>query len=211
MEQRLFNLNIETCSLEELRAWIVQVTSLYARAVTRFTGLDHTPTSLPSCKTNSKEHDSKNNIYENTDIITAFDNGRKIHTDSSALDRDKYDVILDLPQQALFARQNSDKHSKLERCSTDNIGATRMKLLRYMLEHPGSAIYPEMMARIGKDYDLITHNTLAASIRCLRKAIQNGNRKGPYIVTERTFGESVTYTGSVYRLNPKYHYLVIRL
>ena len=110
----------------------------------------------------------------------------------------------------MFIRKNPIKHTRLIPCSIENIGATRMKLLRFMLEHPGFPICIETLDRVYDNSFFMERNSLAASIRCLRNRIQEGDRKGPYIITDRTYGESVSATGSVYIANPQWKYLVVR-
>jgi len=122
------------------------------------------------------------------------------------LNEDDYDVILNCVDRKLLARKDPDKRSKLEECSCENIGRDRLKLLRYMLEHPKIPICLESMDRVYGNVASFSANALAHSIAAFRKCLW----EGPYIITETIWGESLSHTGSVYLLNDKYNYLVIR-
>ncbi|MFC1604962.1 hypothetical protein ACFL5F_08045 [Planctomycetota bacterium] len=122
------------------------------------------------------------------------------------LNIDNYDVVLDCIDRTLMARKDPDKSTKLEKCDCKNIGKDRLKLLRYMLEHPRVPICEETIPYVYGDVAGISANALAKTIGHLRKCLW----QVPYIITEPDWGESISRTGSVYLLNEKYKYLVIR-
>jgi hypothetical protein len=62
------------------------------------------------------------------------------------------------------------------------------------------------MSYVYGDIASLSANALAKAIGNLRKCLWDG----PYIRTEKIWGESISRTGFVYLLNEKYKYLVIR-
>jgi hypothetical protein len=123
-----------------------------------------------------------------------------------SLNEDNYDVILNCIERKLFARKDPSNHTKLKKSDCKNIGRDRLKLLRYMLENPKVPICEETIPYVYGDLANMSPNALAHSIRALRKCL----RQAPYIITEPDWGESISRTGSVYLLNDKYKYLVIK-
>jgi len=119
---------------------------------------------------------------------------------------DDYDVVLNYIERKLFARKDPDKHTKLEKCVCKNIGKDRLKLFRFMLEHPRVPICEETIPYVYGDIASMSAHALAKSIGELRKCLW----QAPYIITEPDWGESISQTGSMYLLNEKYKYLVIK-
>jgi hypothetical protein len=119
---------------------------------------------------------------------------------------DNYDVVLNCIERKLFARKVPEKHTKLEKCDCKNIGKDRLKLLRYMLEHPRVPICEKTIPYVYGDIASMSANALAKAISHLRKCLW----QAPYIRTEPDWGESISQTGSMYLLNEKYKYLVIK-
>ncbi len=149
------------------------------------------------------------------DVTLDFINLKKIAIANSRLlspqemqniNEDHYDVILNCVDRKLLARKDPDRHSKLEKCNCSNIGPHRLKLLRFMLEHPNHPICVETIEGVYGNIASMTSSALAKAILDIRRCLWDG----PYILTELTWGESVSYTGSVYMLDHKYKYLVIR-
>jgi hypothetical protein len=137
----------------------------------------------------------------------AIANGRLLSPEKMQnVNKNDYDVVLNCASHTLLARKDPDKHTKLEECYCKNIGRDRLKLLRYMLEHPTVPICEETMPYVYGDIASMSPNALAHSILAVRKCLW----QAPYIVTDTDWGESVSRTGSVYVLNDKYKYLVIR-
>jgi hypothetical protein len=122
------------------------------------------------------------------------------------LNEDNYDVILNYIALKLLARKDPDKRTKLEQCNCQDIGKDRLKLLRYMFEHPKVPICEETTQYIYGDVASISANALSKTFGALRTCLWNG----PYIITESDWGESISRTGSMYLLKEKYKYLVIR-
>jgi len=134
-------------------------------------------------------------------------NGKVLSKDKiEVLQVEDYDVVLDYTKRILKARIDPDAHTKLEDCQCLNFSRERLKLLRYMLEHPKMPICEETIPRIFDNVASMTQNTLAKTILTLRRCLWNA----PYILTESFWGEQISKTGSVYVLNEKYNYLVIR-
>jgi len=122
------------------------------------------------------------------------------------LKTDDYDVVLNCIERKLLSRKDPDKHTKLEKCDCKNIGKDRLKLLRYMLEHPRVPICEETIPYVYGDIASMSANALAKAIGHLRKCLW----QAPYIITEPDWGESISQTGSMYLLNEKYRHLVIK-
>lgn len=122
------------------------------------------------------------------------------------LNENDYDVIMNCVDRKLLARKDPDRRTKLEKCDCNNIGRDRLKLLRCWLENPNLPLCKETIPRIFANVASMTPNALARAIGDLRQLLWDG----PYIRTERVWGESVSHTGSVYLLNKKYKYLVIK-
>jgi hypothetical protein len=138
---------------------------------------------------------------------TATTNGKSLSLQALAnLNKDNYDIVLNCIDRTLMARKDPDRHSKLEKCDCKNLGRDRLKLLRYMLEHPTVPICEETMSYVYGDTASMSANALAHSILAVRGCLW----QAPYIITVNDWGESVSRTGSAYVLNEKYQYLVIR-
>jgi hypothetical protein len=150
-----------------------------------------------------------NNIYiEPIPFKTiAIANGKTLlNNNIKELKEEDYDIVLDYTKRILKARKCPEKSSKLEECYPTNFSRERMRLLRYMLEHPNMPICKETITQIYDNLASMTSNTLAKTIVTLRRCLWNA----PYILTEKFWGETMSKTGSVYVLNEKYNYLVIR-
>ena len=138
---------------------------------------------------------------------TAIANGKSLSLQALAdLNKDNYDVVLDCIDRTLMARKDPESRSKLEPCNCQDIGKDRLKLLRYMFEHPKVPICEETTKYVYGDVASISANALSKTFGALRICLWTG----PYIITESDWGESISRTGSVYMLNEEYEYLVIR-
>jgi hypothetical protein len=126
---------------------------------------------------------------------------------AKTISRDDFDVVLDIRNGTLAARQNSAGHSVLKICKCGKLGYFRLQLLQYMLENPGRTLSTAIAAQIYKTHK-VSGNSLAAAIRSFRKAIQNGDKNGPYLLTINKFSKSGG--GPVYAMNSQRRYLVIK-
>ena len=144
---------------------------------------------------------------EQEKIVVA--NGHRLGVkESTELVKDNYDVILDLTVDTLQVRMYPERRSKLLLSKLEdlsNVGPHRIKLLAYMLEHPGRYVSMENAA--------ICHNTpdekrdpatLRKDISLLRLALGIPGINNPYIKTKRS-----TLPCS-YALNTKWSYLLIK-
>lgn len=139
--------------------------------------------------------------------IASIADGKKLSSDKTKhLKEHDYDVILNCVKQILLVRKDPDRHTKLSKCHCRNIGRDRLKLLRLWLENPHLPICEETIPLIIANVGSMTPNALARAIVDLRQLLL----RGPYIRTETVWGESISRTGSVYMLDPKYRYLVIK-
>jgi len=137
----------------------------------------------------------------------AIVNGKLLSPDKMKhLKIDNYDVVMNCTEHKLLARKDPDRRTKLEECNCTGIGRDRLKLLRCWLENPRLQVCEETIPRIFGYVASMTPGAIAKAIRDLRRCFWDA----PYIITESDWGESISYTGSIYLLNDKYRYLVIR-
>lgn len=123
-----------------------------------------------------------------------------------------FDVIMDTTTNSLRFRKDPVKRTKLKESKLEKVGSHRMKILAYMLEHPGE---PFHAGNIGSD--LIAgsgeraRNTFTKSIAVIRKTLDQGNMSEPYLV-KRFDWDGITglKQGCVYKINSERKYLVIR-
>jgi hypothetical protein len=138
-------------------------------------------------------------------IATA--NGCKLSKEGlSNINKDDFDIILDMTTNSLRCRKDPVKRTELKESQLENIGSRRIEILSYLLEHPKRNISVENVSLLSNQMDFVSPNTLAKTISLLRKALGQKGAKGPYIITEPSLG-SVQH---IYKLNPKMKYLVIR-
>jgi len=136
-------------------------------------------------------------------------NGHRLGAEESAeLVIDNYDVILDLTVDTLQVRIYPERHSKrlpFELEYLSDIGPYRIKLLIYMLEHPGRYISVDNAAIChGTPDATITSEALRKTISLLRQALGIPGQKNPYIKTKRSTSPCS------YALNLKWNYLLIK-
>jgi len=125
---------------------------------------------------------------------------------------DDFDVILNIPANSLKYRKYPVEHTKLKESKFENIGVHRMQIFAYMLEHPCKPFYSE---NIYKAYTSIPEvkepNTFTKTIGALRKALEQADTTGPYIIKQFDWnGITDRKRGYVYQINPDWRYLVIR-
>lgn len=137
----------------------------------------------------------------------AISNGHKLsENDFKSINEDDFDIILDLVKNNLRYRKDPANHSRLEISTLIGVGARRIEILRYLLEHPQRIISVENVSWLPKQAEIVEPTALAKSISQLRKALGYRGLQNPYIITER----SLESTYNVYKINPEWHYLVIK-
>ena len=119
-----------------------------------------------------------------------------------------YDIVLDIPNRSLLARRDPENHSPLEECSCKGFGPQKMIILQHLLKHPEKLVGSYNILEI-LDKHKMTPNTLAQSICTLRNILQPDHPEKSYIETVDDWNQSVSCTGKAYKLNPKWHYLVL--
>ena len=120
---------------------------------------------------------------------------------------DGYDIVLNISTRELFARIDPTVHSSLVKCSLKNIGNYRIRLLKYMLEHPFARICSDNVHKVNIN---ITDDAFKKAISIFRKVLQPNSELNSYIQTQPAWGESNSKKGCVYTMNQDWHYLVIR-
>ena len=153
-----------------------------------------------------------NSIEPAVHTNAAVANGRKLDQKQlTEINKDSFDVILDMATHILKFRKNPVKHTKLEINEMKKIGPHYMRIFSYMLEHPGEAFHS---ANIYKTYSSVTEikepNTFTKTIGALRRTLGQKDTSGPYIIKEFDWnGITNSKRGYVYKINPMWHYLVI--
>jgi len=191
--------------LSKLQEWLAEGKACHQVCIDWIESLEH---ELALMKTGQTPAGTSKAVYSGQEKIM-FDNGRRLGAGEIAkLEIKKYDVILDLTIDTLQFRIDPERHSKLltsELVDLTNVGPHRIKLLAYMLEHPGRYI--------SMDNAAICHDTpdekrdpatLRKTISLLRQALGTPGPDNPYIKTKRS-----TLPCS-YALNPKWNYLLIK-
>jgi hypothetical protein len=135
-------------------------------------------------------------------------NGRKLNdTDIRTLNTDDYDIALNLIDRKLKVRKDPENHSDPIPIDLPGLGAIRLAILTYLLEHPQRGV---CLGRLGHFYSfddsLPTSDMLRQTIRKFRLLLGQKDSKGPYIVTQPVFGAD----GALYVMDSRWKYLVIK-
>jgi len=146
--------------------------------------------------------------YQNAFAIA---DGKPLTKDQAGkLNRDAFDVILDIPGQSL--KVGDKKNRKFLPCDLNILGSKRFSLLEYMLEHPHTTIGVHNIHLVPLYSEGIQANSLSKSISVLRSVLQPTCRKGPYIINAKVVSrctQTEQITGHGYRMSPNYSCLVI--
>ncbi|MFC1636713.1 hypothetical protein ACFL5Z_17940 [Planctomycetota bacterium] len=139
-------------------------------------------------------------------------NGRRLTQEAMiSLNKDDFDVILDMTTHLLRYRQYPEKHTKLMESNLRHVGPHRIKILEYMLEHPSKPIcWENAPMALGNPDEIRAANTITQTICLLRKALGTPGRDNPYISGEPAWELSSQSKALAYRLNPKWQYLLIK-
>lgn len=196
MFDELENLNIETCSYSELKALIRQtlpVVVLHSQAVEE---LLH----------RNDNNDSSTSTIEMAKQPIAIVNGSRLSQEKFAsINENNFDIILDLTTNRLLYRKDPATRSPLKNANLKGIGPRRIEILMHLLEHPKQYISVENVSVLPRQCDVVEPNTLSQTIGLIRKALEQKDSKGPYIITEPSLGSS----HHIYKINTKWNYLVI--
>ncbi len=148
-------------------------------------------------------HLSQRNTQPQTAVIAS---GKQLNIESGNIDYEKFDIILNIPQNTLCYRQDPANHTELKEANLENIGSRRISFLIYLLKHPSRFISIDNLHCFYKHSENIGDaNTLAKTISLLRRALGNSGKRNPYILTKKSFGDSPY----VYKLNLQWSYLLI--
>lgn len=188
-----------------MQQWLTEVKLLHQACIDRITSLEHKLDSMTTRLTPAGTTDVISSEQEK--IMVA--NGRRLGAEESPKQIiDDYDVILDLTVDTLQVRISPETHSKLltfELTDLTNVGPHRIKLLAYMLEHPGSYVSVENAAIChGAPDERREPATLRKTISLLRQALGTPGPDNPYIKTRRST------CPCAYALNRRWRYLLIK-
>lgn len=198
MFDELLNVNIDACSDSELIALRSQTLSAFNLH------MQATQELVRRCN-NDKQITTPEEIQKPTKAAIA--NGRKLfEEDLTDINEDEFDIVLDITTNSLRYRKHPEKHTKLKESKLEGIGPRRIEILSYLLEHPTRNISVENVSVLPNQMDFVSPNTLSKTIGLLRKALEQKDPRGPYIITEPSLG-SVQH---IYKINSQWKYLVIR-
>ena len=140
-------------------------------------------------------------------------NGHKLLVQQlSDINEDDFDVIMDTTTNSLRFRKDPIRNGKLQESKLEKVGSHRMQILAHMLKRPGTPFHAnnigrDLVAGSGKE----ARNTFSKSIGEIRAALGQNDTKGPYILKELDWdGITDCKRGYIYKINPKWRYLLIR-
>jgi len=128
MFDKLENLNIETCSEEDAKIWMMRafpVVDAYMKASRKLANIN---SNVSGNQTISSEgNDNSQYIF--------IANGRRLPVSQlSDINENNFDVIMDTTTNSLRFRKNPVKHTKLNESKLEKIGSHRMQIFAHMLE-----------------------------------------------------------------------------
>jgi hypothetical protein len=191
--------------LSKIQQWLAEDKLHHQARIDQITYLEHELASMTTRLTPAGTNEVISSEQEK--IMVA--NGRRSGAEESAeLMIDDYDVILDLTVDTLQVRIYPESHSDLltfELEDLTNVGPHRIKLLTYMLEHPGRYVSVENAAICHGDPDeKRVPATLRTTIKFLRQTLGTPGPNNPYIKTKRSTSPCA------YALNHRWSYLLIK-
>jgi hypothetical protein len=140
-------------------------------------------------------------------VRVAVANGRTLPLDQlRAKDISRYDVVLNCVDRVLLSKDRPGTRCSLEPRSCEGLGPHRMKLLRYMLEHPDRPVCMHDLNLVYGEVPVVTDAALVKTMSFFRSCLG----EPAYILTVHDYGGSNDGTGYVYTMNQAYRYLVIR-
>lgn len=128
------------------------------------------------------------------------------------INEEDFDLVLNFTNNTLKFRKNPDRKTKLKKADLTGIGFHRLQILACMIRHPGRPFNGDL---ISSDYiggsGIGARNTFIKAICDFRKAIEQQDSTGPYII-KQLGGDGVTRgkRTCVYMLNPNRRYLVVK-
>jgi hypothetical protein len=151
-----------------------------------------------------------NRENDSTNDFAVADGKSLARVQADKLDRDSFDIVLDIPEQSLRVKDEK-KHQFLD-CDLNILGPKRFSMLEYMLEIPRTTIGVHNVHLVPLYEEGIQANSLSKCIHDLRTFLQPTGNKGPYIINAKVISrttKSEQITGYGYRMSPNYKYLVI--
>jgi hypothetical protein len=127
------------------------------------------------------------------------------------INEEDFDLVLNFTNNTLKFRKNPDRKTKLKKADLTGVGFHRLQILACMIRQPGRPFNGDL---ISSDYiggsGLGARNTFIKAICDFRKAIEQQDSTGPYII-KQLGGGGVTRgkRTCVYMLNPNRRYLVV--
>ena len=145
-------------------------------------------------------------------VRIAITNGHRLTDDEAqTVDEDAYDVILDMTALTLRHREDPKGHSTLTLANLQGIGPYRIRILAFLMEHPGLPLCAENVDQLlGDTTRVATPQAFTKNISILRQALGGGGNHNPYICSVPAWESSRRNNACAYRLNPKWKYLLIR-
>jgi len=189
----------------QLQQWLAESKARHRACIDWIESFEH---ELDLMKTGQMHAGTSRAVYNEQEKFMIANGHRLGVADSTEIVRNNYDVILDLTQDVLRVRICPERHSKLLTYKFEdlrNVGPYRIKLLAYLLEHPGWYVSMENAVIChGMSYEIRSFEALRTAIKFLRQALGTPGPNNPYIKTKRS-----TLPCS-YALNTKWSYLLIK-
>lgn len=150
-----------------------------------------------------KEISNNNAIINNVQIISI--------DKASYINEDEYDLVFNVVRSTLKFRANPAEHTSLKSANLKGVGSHRMQILFFMLKNSGKPFCCKNIYKYYSDQDECRGpNTYTKTIAALRKALEQKNTTGPYIVKQPDWGGITGLNrGHVYFINPEWKYLII--
>ena len=145
-------------------------------------------------------------------VRIAITNGHRLTGDEAqAVDEDNYDVVLDMTALTLRRRDDPKAHNQLKLANLQGIGPYRIRILAFMMEHPGIPLCADSVDQfLGDPLRSATPQAFTKNISILRQALGGGGNHNPYICSVPAWESSRRNNARAYRLSPEWKYLLIR-
>ena len=142
----------------------------------------------------------------------AITNGHRLTDDEAqTVDEDAYDVILDMTALTLRHREDPKGHSTLTLANLQGIGPYRIRILAFLMEHPGIPLCADNVDQLlGDTMRIATPQAVTKNISILRHALGGQGNRNLYICSVPAWESSRRNNARAYRLSPKWKYLLIK-
>lgn len=146
-------------------------------------------------------------------VIFAIADGREVDEhQAKKLDMQKYDVIMDIPEECLKIKRKQKRKFTFDWHDLNLLGPKRFALLQYMLEHPKTTVSINNIYEVPKYGAGLSPNSLSKAKKDLCDFLPQTADGQSYIISTHVIsahrGIEQT-TGYGYKINPCYRCMVI--